>query len=82
MRPYRKGCADAALERLWTSRLGVSRLFIHALPDYDYLTTIVPRADVPNARDFAARTLTISNSLWLGDEDFEQVCGELERVIA
>ena len=73
---------DAALERLWTSRLGVSRLFIHALPDYDYLATIVPRADVPNARDFAARTLTRSNSLWLGDDDFEQVCRELERVIA
>lgn len=73
---------DAALQRLWTSRLGVSRLFIHALPDYGYLAGIVPHADVPNARDFAARTLTISNSLWLGDDDFEQVCRELERVMA
>lgn len=64
---------DAALERLWTSRMGVSRLFIHALPDYGYLAAIVGAADVPNARDFAARSLTISNSPWLDDERFSRI---------
>ena len=34
---------DAALNTLWTAGLGVSRLFIHALPDYDYLREIVAR---------------------------------------
>lgn len=70
---------DAALEQLWRAGLGVSRLFIHALPDYDYLQGIVPAADVPNARDFAARSLTIGNSPWLTDADMEQVCRVLEH---
>ena len=71
---------DAALARLWSTNLGVSRLFIHALPDYPYLASIVPRSDVPNARAFAARTLTISNSSWLDDERFERICRVLEEV--
>ena len=69
---------DAALQRLWCAGLGVSRLFIHALPDYDYLRHIVGEHDVPNAREFAATTLTISNSPWLGGEDFEAICAVLE----
>lgn len=70
---------DAALERLWPSGLGVSRLFIHALPDYAYLRGIVPDHDVPNARDFAARSLTIGNSPWLTDDDIERICRVLEH---
>jgi len=73
---------DAALAQLWESGMGVSRLFIHALPDYTYLTDIVPAQDVPNARDFAARSLTISNSPWLDDDTFEMICQTLERVLA
>ncbi len=69
---------DAALGRLWSAGVGVSRLFIHALPDYDYLTDIVAAQDVPNARAFAATTLTISNSPWLGDDDFAAICAVLE----
>lgn len=69
---------DAALAQLWPSGLGVSRLFIHALPDYDYLEHIVPGQDVPHARDFAARSLSIGNSPWMTDEDFETICGALE----
>ena len=73
---------DAALAELWEAGLGVSRLFIHALPDYDYLRDIVPTQAVPNARDFAARSLTISNSLWLNDDDFKTICGALETALA
>lgn len=73
---------DAVLAQLWEVGLGVSRLFIHALPDYDYLTDIVPGQDVPNARDFAHRSLTISNSLWLTDADFETICNVLESTVA
>ena len=71
---------DAALDVLWQAGYGVSRLFIHALPDYAYLRGIVPAADVPNARDFAARSLSIGNSEWLGDADIEAICGVLEAV--
>ena len=72
---------DAALAQLWQSGLGVSRLFIHALPDYPYLAGVVPAADVPHARDFAARSLTVGNSPWMDEADFEAVCGVLEAVL-
>ncbi|WEN16532.1 DegT/DnrJ/EryC1/StrS family aminotransferase [Rhodanobacter sp. AS-Z3] len=72
---------DAALTELWSSGHGVSRLFIHALPDYAYLGGLVPTPDVPHARDFASRSLTISNSPWMNDADFEAICGVLETVL-
>jgi len=71
---------DAALARLWTAGLGVSRLFIHALPDYPYLAKRLGSADVTNARDFAARMLTISNSPWLRDRDFAMILSTLADV--
>ncbi len=73
---------DAALAELWQTGYGVSRLFIHALPDYAYLEGVVPVQAVPHARDFAARSLTISNSPWLDDDDFELICRTLEAVLA
>lgn len=65
---------DAALAQLWPAGLGVSRLFIHALPDYSYLAPHFAQPAIPNARDFAARLLTVSNSLWLDDASFELIC--------
>lgn len=72
---------DAALAQLWTTRMGVSRLFIHALPDYAYLADRVPRQSTPHARDFAARTLTLSNSPWLDGDSFETICRTLEALL-
>lgn len=72
---------DEALRTLWTAGLGVSRLFIHALPDYAYLRHIVPDTALPNARDFAARSLTITNSLWMDEATFESICVVLERTV-
>jgi len=72
---------DAALARLWSAGLGVSRLFIHALPDYPRLAGKFGTPDVPNARDFAARMLTISNSPWLLDRDFATIQSVLAGVI-
>lgn len=66
---------DAALARLWPLRLGASRMFAHALPDYPWLHL---SGDMPRARDFAARTLTLSNSLWLTDAEFSR-CVEVLR---
>jgi dTDP-4-amino-4,6-dideoxygalactose transaminase len=71
---------DRALNELWTAGLGVTRLFIHALPDYPYLREQFENSDVPNARDFAARMLTISNSPWLSEEGFQRICSILENV--
>ena len=72
---------DAALAQLWGAGLGVSRLFIHALPDYAYLADVVPAQELPHARDFAARSLSISNSPWMTDEDFETICQTLETCL-
>ncbi|MEO7325495.1 MAG: DegT/DnrJ/EryC1/StrS family aminotransferase [Dokdonella sp.] len=71
---------DAVLHRLWSAGLGVSRLFIHALPDYPYLHSIVRQQDVPTARTFAATTLTISNSPWLHDAHFDVIYAALESI--
>ncbi len=73
---------DAALTQLWQAGMGVSRLYIDALPDYAYLAGVVPQQDVPNARDFAQRSLSISNSLWVNDDDFETICRTLETIVA
>ncbi len=72
---------DAAMARLWEAGLGVSRLFIHALPDYSYLASALQPVNVPSARDFAARMLTISNSPWLKESDFLRLCSTLQEVL-
>ncbi|MEO7430550.1 MAG: DegT/DnrJ/EryC1/StrS family aminotransferase [Dokdonella sp.] len=69
---------DATLATLWGRGVGISRLFIHALPEYAYLRSSVGEQPVPNARAFAGRTLTISNSPWLDDATFERICEVLE----
>ncbi|HJW26815.1 MAG TPA: DegT/DnrJ/EryC1/StrS family aminotransferase [Rhodocyclaceae bacterium] len=70
---------DAVLAELWGSGLGVARMFVNALPDYDYLRPWVEPQDCPNARDFAARSMTVTNSLWLDDARFEAVLAALAR---
>lgn len=64
---------DAALATLWSRGLGVSRMFIHALPDYSYLRGIVPAVATPQAQDFAARMLTLGNSPWWTDADVDAI---------
>ncbi|WMJ68410.1 DegT/DnrJ/EryC1/StrS family aminotransferase [Stenotrophomonas sp. 24(2023)] len=64
---------DAALATLWPAGLGVSRMFIHALPDYSYLRGIVPQRAMPNAHDFAARMLTVGNSPWWTEADVDAI---------
>lgn len=72
---------DAVLQRLWGAGLGVSRMFIHALPDYAYLRALVPAADVPNARHFAASMLTLGNSPWLDEARFDGIFNEIAQVL-
>jgi dTDP-4-amino-4,6-dideoxygalactose transaminase len=72
-----RAARDAALDRLWQRGLGVSRLYIHALSDYPYLAGRLSSEQTPNARDFASRLLTLSNSPWLDDDAFDTVCAAL-----
>lgn len=72
---------DSALSRLWQAGHGVGRMFIHALTDYPAIQHLFDSSDIPNARDFAARSLTISNSPWLLEDDFNKICFILEQSI-
>lgn len=73
---------DAAMDCLWGSGLGVSRMFAHALPDYAYLRSFMEPTDTPNARDFAMRSMVISNSMWLDDVRFSKILKTLEDVLS
>ncbi|HDS1037994.1 TPA: DegT/DnrJ/EryC1/StrS family aminotransferase [Stenotrophomonas maltophilia] len=73
---------DAALDALWSRGLGVSRMFVHALPDYAYLQGVVPATPVPHARDFAARMLTLGNSAWQTPQDTATLLAALARALA
>lgn len=72
---------DKALDRLWRAGLGVTKLFVRALPDYSFLAPGLEagRGGCPNARDLADRMLSLSNTHWLGDEDFAHVVGVLRE---
>lgn len=73
---------DAVLSDLWAAGTGVSRLFIHALPDYDYLGRIVAPTSAPNARAFAASMLTVSNSPWLDEAAFDAILVRIRQAAA
>lgn len=73
---------DAVLDQLWHQGVGVGRLFIHAIKDYDYLVPYFQGANTPNAQDFAARTLIMSNSLWLKEKDFMKIHNVLTEQLA
>lgn len=73
---------DRALQTLWPSPYGVTRLFVHSLGQYNYLHPYLgDDFQTPNANDFAARMLTISNSLWLDDDMFDKILVSLENSI-
>lgn len=57
----------AALDVLWPSPLGVSKLFARAIGDYPEVANALTPSLTPNARDLAARTLTVSTSPLLTD---------------
>ncbi|WP_392559855.1 DegT/DnrJ/EryC1/StrS family aminotransferase [Orbus mooreae] len=72
---------DRILKQLWKGPLGVSRLFIYSLPHYHYLTQVVPQKVMPNAEDFAERMLTITNSLYLTDAEFDLILQTISQAI-
>ncbi|XBS69789.1 DegT/DnrJ/EryC1/StrS family aminotransferase [Acerihabitans sp. KWT182] len=77
-----KTLRDKAMDSLWTSGLGVTRLFIHTLEGYPTVTPFLqPGRSYPNAEAFAARSLSISNSPWLSDDMFNQVLARLQAAL-
>lgn len=72
----------AVLTALWPAGVGVSILFARPLPGYAFLRSIVTPASVPRAWEFAARTITISNSVWLDKARFARIVREIRQLSA
>lgn len=73
---------DQVLQKLWRTGVGVTRLFIHALPDYPRLHPFLKEAaSCPNARDLAARMLTVSNTPWLNEATWQSILAVLRRCL-
>lgn len=73
-----------ALEKLWIAGVGVTRLFASSLDEYDYLRPLIFAKSEPaiiNASSFARRSLTITNSHWLTDSQFEWICDVISTAI-
>jgi len=80
-----KAHRDRILDRLWTSGLGISKLFVHTLPEYACVRSFLPESEMriyPNAQGFADRMFTISNSAWLDDAAFGRVVASVHGVLA
>lgn len=65
------------LDELWKSGLGITKLFVRAITDYPNLAHL--NATTPNAVQFASRSFTISNSLWVTDDKFEIILNILKK---
>lgn len=72
----------AIVDAAWGAGLGVSRLFARALPAYGLPGVADDAASIPNARAFAARTFTISNSHWLDDARFARIVRIIEDALS
>lgn len=74
---------DIAMQRLWGAGVGVTRLFINALPEYPAVKPVlITQNKTTNAIDFANRTLSISNSRWLDDATFTWILEQLQAVLS
>ena len=73
---------DVIINKLTPMGLGVSRLFAYALNEYDYLKPYLSSEPMPAAEDFANRMLTISNSPWLADKQFQTIAHEIKNILA
>ncbi len=70
---------DKAWERLEGLGRGVSIIYVHALPDYDYLRAAIPAEPCARGRHLAAATLTFSTSGFLTAADRAIILKELQR---
>lgn len=78
-----RGQRDRIMDRLWQAGAGVTRLFIHVLPDYpNVLPLLEDTGFLTVARRFADCSLSISNSHWLDDVLFDGIVRELSAVLA
>ena len=73
-----ENACQSALSSLWRAGLGVSKLFVHALGEYDYLEKYLQPTETPNASAFAKQTLTVSLSPFLEERELSHIADTLK----
>lgn len=73
---------ERVLHHFSTKGHGISQLYPFALPEYRYLGYAVTAAAVPLSEDLARRSITITNSSRLTDEEFEEIARWIEQEVA
>lgn len=64
---------ETVLNEIWAQGLGISKLFHKCVSENEHLVNFVPSTKTPAASSFARRTLTISNSPMMNNQDFQNV---------
>ncbi len=71
-------------ERAWNalkdSGLGVSGVYSFAITDFDYLKDIVPGGDPAGGRSLAKNSITLSTSMFLGEEDLSYIVNQIKKL--
>jgi len=70
---------DVVLRECWGAGLGIGCMFLHALGGYEELHGLLENSACPRAAEFASRSITLSNSLWLDEPAFERAIALLQR---
>jgi perosamine synthetase len=71
---------EKALKIFGNTRFGASIVYATAIADYDYLNHIVPDRNCSNARYITDRTLTLSTSTFLKDNDLNSIVNIIENL--
>lgn len=71
---------NTALKIFRNSGLGISRIYLRAITDYNYLKTIVPKTNCENARKIAQQTITLSTSRFLKERDLKKIVDSLKNI--
>ena len=68
-----------ALQRLQKAGLGAARLYVCAIPEYEYLAPSLADTPCPNGRYLADRVLTLSTTTYLTKEDIQAITAILRE---
>ena len=76
---------DALMRAHWASGLGLSLPFVHIVSDYIRYAPLLGSGvldSVMVARDWAQRLVSVSNSEWLTDALFDQLCAHIAETVS
>jgi perosamine synthetase len=72
---------EAVLNEMWTQGMGVSKIFYKSASEDEHLVNFVQSARSPEAASFARRSITISNSPMMSNQDFQNIYDTILSVL-